>query len=289
MWGAVSAYASSRGMAREGSLKDNDRMNETNDDLGKLPPMVPDRDDVDSHISNRRGQGNDIVRPSYNVERVKVSTWPVRIMLLFLTCAAGAGGYAGYYFYEEYKTDLRRAELRISDLETRLALAGESSDETDNTLMENIEKTIEQYDLLWANWRNNNRTFEDFKGEVARLKLVNDGQDEVTANNSQLLATANEALTATQARINSLTSDYSQLNQSVATMNANIQDLAALRGDIEAIRASLNSGDSTVLGLVGRLEYIEESMESVNAHRLQVNESLFRFQESIEALQRSNL
>jgi len=35
------------------------------------------------------------------------------------------------------------------------------------------------------------------------------------------------------------------------------------------------------------LEYIEQSMESVNAHRLQINESLFRLQESIETLQRS--
>lgn len=262
-------------------------MKNSDDDLGKLPPMVPDRDDVDSHISNRRGQDNDIVRPGYYAEKVKVSTWPVRFMLLLLTCAAGAGGYAGYYFYGEYKTDLRRAELRISDLETRLALAGESSDETDNTLMENIEKTIEQYDLLWANWRNNNRTFDEFKGEVARLKLVNEGQDETTANNSQLIAAADVKVTATQTRVNSLTADYNQLNQSVATMNANIEDLAALRGDIEAIRVALNSGDSTVLGLVGRLEYIEESLESVNAHRLQVNESLFRFQENIEALQRA--
>jgi chromosome segregation ATPase len=274
-------------MARQLSLKDNEVMNNTDDDLGNLPPMVPDKDDVDSHISNRRGQNNDIVRPGYYAEKVKVSTWPVRIMLLLLTCAAGAGGYAGYYFYGESKTDLRRAELRISDLETRLALAGESSDETDNTLMQNIEKTIEQYDLLWANWRSNNRTFDEFKGEVARLKLINEGQDETTANNSLLLATASQKVTSTQASINSLTTDYNQLNQSVATMNSNIEDLAALRGDIEAIRGSLNSGDSTVLGLVGRLEYIEVGMESVNAHRLQVNESLFRLQESIEALQRS--
>jgi len=56
---------------------------------------------------------------------------------------------------------------------------------------------------------------------------------------------------------------------------------------LDSIRQSLNSGDSTVLGLVGRLEYIEQSMESVNAHRLQINESLFRLQESIETLQRS--
>jgi hypothetical protein len=49
----------------------------------------------------------------------------------------------------------------------------------------------------------------------------------------------------------------------------------------------LNSGDSTVLGLVGRLEYMEESMESINAHRLQVNESLYRLQERLELIQRS--
>ena len=60
-----------------------------------------------------------------------------------------------------------------------------------------------------------------------------------------------------------------------------------MRGDLESIRQALNSGDSTVLGLVGRLEYMEQSMESVNAHRLQINETLFRLQESVESLQRS--
>ena len=60
-----------------------------------------------------------------------------------------------------------------------------------------------------------------------------------------------------------------------------------MRGDLGSIRTALSSGDSTVLGLVGRLEYMEQSMESVNAHRLQINESLFRLQENIEALQRA--
>ena len=60
-----------------------------------------------------------------------------------------------------------------------------------------------------------------------------------------------------------------------------------MRSDLESIRLSLTSGDSTVLGLVGRLEYIEESMESVNANRMQINASLLRLQENIEALQRA--
>jgi chromosome segregation ATPase len=261
-------------------------MKNTDDDLGKLPPMVPDRDDVDTHISNRRAQGNDIVRPSFYGEKVKVSTWPVRIMLLLLTCAAGGGGYAGYYYYGEYKADLRGAELRISDLELRLALAGQSSEETDNTLMENISKTIEQYDLLWANWRNNNKQFTDVQSEMARLKLVNEGQDEATANNAQLIAGANEKLNASDARLNRLNNDFTQLNQAVTAMNSSIASLEPIRADLEKIRQSLNSGDSTLLGLLGRLEYVEQGMESVNAHRLQINESLFRLQESLEAVQR---
>ena len=59
-----------------------------------------------------------------------------------------------------------------------LALAGESAEESDNDLMENINRTIEQYDLLWANWRANNKQFDDIAGEISRLKIANEGQDE---------------------------------------------------------------------------------------------------------------
>ena len=69
-------------------------------------------------------------------------------------------------------------------------------------------------------------------------------------------------------------------------MNANIAVLEPMKNDLAVIRESLNSGDSTLLGLLGRLEYVEQGMESVNAHRLQINESLFRLQESLETVQR---
>ena len=258
------------------------------DDLHDIPPMVPERDDVDTHLSNKKAQDQEIVRPSYYTQKVKVSTWPVRILLTILTLAAGAGGYGAYYFYEIYQSDLRQANLRISDLEMALALAGESAEESDNNLMDNINRTIEQYDLLWANWRNNNAQFDDIAGEIARLKMANEGQDEATATNSQAIAAANETLMANETRLNGLNNDYSQLAQSVTALNSNMDELGNMRDDLEGIRAALNRGDSTVLGLVGRFEYIEQSMESVNAHRLQINESLFRLQENIEALQRAS-
>jgi len=256
------------------------------DDLKDIPPLVPERDDVASHRSNKRAQSQEIVRPSYYTRKVEVSTWPVRIMLILLSLGVVVGGYGAYYFYGEYQNTLRQSELRIGDLEVRLALAGESAEESDNDLMDNINRSIEQYDLLWANWRANNRQFEEFQGEIARLKMSNEGQDETTATNSQAIASASQSLMANETQINSLTNEMEVLEQSVTGLNANIDELSSMRSDLESIRLSLTSGDSTVLGLVGRLEYIEESMESVNAHRLQINESLYRLQESIEALQR---
>jgi len=81
--------------------------------------------------------------------------------------------------------------------------------------------------------------------------------------------------------------DLAQISDSLDSLSGSVANLGTMRGDLESIRQALNSGDSTVLGLVGRVEYMEQSMESVNAHRLQINETLFRLQESVESLQRS--
>ena len=260
-------------------------MKEENE-LGDIPPLVPERDDAASHLHDKRAQNQEIVRPNYYTERVKVSSWPVRIMLTILTLVAAGGSYAGYYFYGKYQTDLRQANLRIGDLEVALALAGESAEESDNDLMENINRTIEQYDLLWANWRANNKQFDDITGEISRLKITNEGQDETAESNSKAIALVNESMLSSDTQITGLINNYNQLLGSLNSLNVSVDELGTLRGDLESIRQALNSGDSTVLGLAGRVEYIEQSMESVNAHRLQINESLFRLQENIEALQR---
>ena len=257
------------------------------DDLKDIPPLVPERDDVASHRSNKRAQSQEIVRPSYYTRKVEVSTWPVRIMLILLTLGVVVGGYGAYYFYGEYQNTLRQSELRIGDLEVRLALAGETAVESDNDLMDNINRTIEQYDLLWANWRANNRQFEEFQGEIARLKMSNEGQDETTATNSQAIASTSQLLMVNETKINSLSNEMDRLNLSLNSLNTSVDELIVMRADVESIRQSLNSGDSTVLGLVGRLEYMEESMESVNAHRMQVNDLLSQLQGNIEALQRA--
>ncbi|MBT3531366.1 MAG: hypothetical protein HOF74_09205 [Gammaproteobacteria bacterium] len=256
-----------------------------NEELHNIPPMVPDRDDVDSHLSNRKSQGQEIVRPSYYAEKVKVSTWPVRIMLTLIVLVMGGAGYGAYYMYGEYETTMRQAELRISDLEGRLALVGDSAEESTLNLIDRLDFNFTEIDKLWAARRVINQNLEDVQSEIAKLSLTNEGQDETTANNSQLIASTNQTLQASETRLNALTGEMQGIVDSVFDLNAGVQNLTEMQGDLEAIRQALSSGDSTVLGLVGRLEYMEQSMESINAHRLQVNESLFRLQENIEALQ----
>jgi len=259
-----------------------------NHDLGNIPPIVPDRDDVDTHRSNKRAQGQDIVRPGYYAEMVKVSTWPVRIMLTLIVFSLGGAGYGAYLMYGEYLNESEQTELRIVDLERRLALAGESTEESAFNMFERMDFNFSEIDKLWAARRVINGSVEDLQSEIAKIGLVNEGQNETTAANSQQIASSNQVVMAAETKINALNSDVAAIMQSVNGLNTSVQELDAMRGDLSSIRQSLNSGDSTVLGLVGRVEYIEESMESVNAHRLQINESLFRLQENLEALQISS-
>ncbi len=249
--------------------------------------MVPERDHLDSHRSNRRAQKQEIVRPARRGARRGKSSGGVRVLLTLLSLAVVGGGAGGYYFYTEYETDLRQTQLRLGDLERRLALTGEDAEESAVAIMAEVERTIEQYDLLWANWRTNNQTLDDIRSEIARLELVNEGQDEVAVNNSQAISRGDEALLAQGVQLSTIVRELAVVSGDMAAMNSELSAILSLQSDIEGIRDSVNSGDSTVLGLVGRLESMEQAMESIDAYRLQTNDSLFRLQEYIEELQRT--
>ena len=98
-----------------------------NDELTDIPPIVPTRDDVATHQRSRKGQSQDIVQPNYYAQIMKVSTWPVRIMLTVLFLALVGVGASAYYFYGEYEDNLRQAERLMSDIERRLAQVDNSA------------------------------------------------------------------------------------------------------------------------------------------------------------------
>jgi len=256
------------------------------DELTNIPPIVPSRDDVSSHEQARRGQSQDIVRPTHRIQAVRVSTWPVRIVLTILCLTIIGAGAGAYYFYDDYQADLRQADLRIADLERRLALVGEDNEESVVNMQETLDFHFSEIDKLWAARNNLRAEMVDTQSSLARLGQVNEGQDETVAAVTQQVATAGEQITASNARINTVANELQQLTQSVAALDSSMTSLDSLRSELQSIQTEMNSGDDTLLGLAGRIEYVEESMESVNAHRLQINQSLFQLQENIEALQR---
>lgn len=258
------------------------------DELTDIPPIVPTRDDVQTHRQNRKGQAQEIVRPSYRAVKVKVSTWPVRIMLAVLCAVVLGMGAGAYYFYDAYQADLRNADLRISDLESRLSLVGETAEGSLVNIQEELEFHFSEIDKLWAARNKTNEEVIALQSGIARVAQVNEGQDETTAQMAQELSDADQRLNANNTRLNTLVSEIDELSGSVTAMNEAMAQLESMRSALQSVQTELNSGDSTLLGLAGRVEYVEESMESVNAHRLQINETLFRLQENIESLQRQS-
>jgi hypothetical protein len=81
-----------------------------NDDFDNIPSMVPSRDDVNSRQQAR--QQPDLVKPVSYAELVKVSTWPVRIMLALLTVSLGGAAYYGYELHQQTLLQLEQSNSR---------------------------------------------------------------------------------------------------------------------------------------------------------------------------------
>lgn len=257
----------------------------TDDDLSNIPPMIPDQDEVHSRQQARRQQGHDIVTPRYYTEKVKVSTWPVRVMLTLLALAFAGVAVASFFAYQVYREDLRQADLRISDLEGRLALVGDSTEESSLNIIERLDFNFSEIDKLWAARRALNTSIQDLTSEIAKMNQANTGQDETIANNSQLVASATETVTASAAKVNSLTTQLEEVAESVGRLNTSMEGMLALRTEMESLRGSINTGGAASSDVLQRLRYLEESMESVNANRQQVSSMLLQMRESIQALQ----
>lgn len=258
-------------------------------DLDDIPPMIPEIDDVNAHRTGRRAQGQEIVAPSYGkhqTHRPNVSGW-IRFSVLLLSLSFLGSTYLGYLAYSDALSEREAALMRITELERRLSFVGDNAEESSLNLNERIDFNFSEIDKLWAARRVINGSLEDIQGGVARTELISKGQDESLTDLNKKLAQTSEEIVSLAASFNSTETALSEVVLDVQLLDESVNGLAKLRSDLELIRQSLNSGDSTVLGLAGRLEYMEESMESINAHRLQVNESLYRLQERLELIQRS--
>ena len=230
------------------------------DELYDIPPMVPDPDQADSHLSGQRARGREIVHPGFRDPRRDPRRDPqggrgggglIQVVLVLLTLTIGVGGYLGYTLYQQYQDDLRQTRLRLDDIESNAAEAAEMGEES----AVNLEVVAEQYDLLWANWRANNQTFDEIRAEIARMDTAN-------------------------------TESIEQLTESISAIGQELGMLEELQSSLESVR---ETADGDAQSLTQRVETLEQAMQAVDVYRLQTNDSLFRLQQHLEELQRTLL
>lgn len=252
------------------------------DDLDNIPSMVPSRDDVDSRQQARRQP--DLVKPVSYAELVKVSTWPVRIMLGVLTVALAGAAYYGYSLNQEAMRQLDLSNRRIADLEGRLALVGDSAEETMGNIIERVDFNFSEIDKLWAARNTTNRSVTDLTGRVALVETRS--QENLTAveeTNVRLVQSTNLAEDARR-DVASVRTETQQLAQQLNTLNGQVQTLQGVAQDLVNLRAEISTAENTSGGLSDRIIRVEEAVEAIDAYRMQMNQTVFRLQQQIEAV-----
>ncbi|MDP2284993.1 MAG: hypothetical protein Q8L06_12695 [Pseudohongiella sp.] len=257
-----------------------------NDDFDNIPSMVPSRDDVASRQQAR--QQPDLVKPVSYAELVKVSTWPVRIMLALLTISLGGAAYYGYELHTQTLQQLEQSNRRITDLEGRLALVGDSAEETMGNIIERVDFNFSEIDKLWAARNATNRDVTDLTGRVAVVE--NRSQENLTAveeTNVRLVQTTN-FVEDTRRDVATLRTGAEQLTTQLTTLNTQVQSLRGVAQDLVNLRAEISTAESSSGGLSDRLIRVEEAVEAIDTFRMQMNQTVFRLQQQIEAVGNSN-
>jgi predicted nucleic acid-binding Zn-ribbon protein len=253
-----------------------------NDDLGDIPSMVPSRDEV---VSRQQARGQpDLVKPVNYAEVVKVSTWPVRIMLILLTLAIGGGAGLAYTIYEENLRRLDQANRRIMDLENRLAMVGDSAEETALNIVERVDFNFSEIDKLWAARNVTNRNVTDLTGRVANTETRS--QENLTSieeTNQRLVQTTNMVEDARR-DVAALRSEGEQTSQRLTRLDGQVQNLQGVAQELVNLRATIDTTGDVSGGLDQRLRRVEEAVEAIDAYRLQSNQAMQRLQQQIESV-----
>jgi len=252
------------------------------DDFDDIPPLVPPRDEV---VSRHRARNQpDMVNQRQYVEKMKVSTWPVRIVLVLLILAMGAGASYAYNVHQELLASLDYSERRILDLENRLALVGDSTEETAGNILDRVDFNFSEIDKLWAARNVTNRNLQDLTGRVALVETAAEENTTTLVDTNQRVVQSTNLVEETRRELNGLRGELSQTNDRIATLNNSVQAVQGRTQELMALRDSVGGNESVSGGLNDRLVRVEEAVEAIDAYRMQMNQAVLRLQERIDAI-----
>ncbi len=256
------------------------------DEFSDVPPIVPPRDEVESHQQSR-GQP-DLARPRGNAERVPVSSLPVRIMLGLLALLLAGGASAGYWAYQQAQADLAQANNRIGALEDQLASVDNSTEESTQTITERLDMHFSEIDKLWAARNATNEDVDELTGRVATLENRSEEMRSTLEQTSER-ATENASLVEeTRQAVDTVRSELESTNQQVASLDSTVQELQGTTAELVSLTDSLTSEGEGSTPLQDRIARIEEAIEAIDAYRLQMNQTVRRIQNRVDSLDSGN-
>lgn len=173
--------------------------------------------------------------------------------------------------------DLTEADKRIVELESRLALADNASDQSVTAIHEKLKWADAEIRKLWAIANDRNRkAIESNTAQIAVLsasvKAASSGIDGLKADAStgKKLATDN----AVQIRQMSL-----QISAAAEQASQAFDDASGSRKELRTMGSKVAAMDKTVQSVDGRMSTTEEAIRAIDAHRIKLNRDVQNLQD----------
>lgn len=246
------------------------------DNLGQVPLMVPERDEVASYQRKQKSKGK-LSDSLGDVPDVKASTssgggsaLSKGVLGLTVCGLLAALVWAGMLNQQLKGTEqvLASYELRISELEKRLMVTDESMAESSVAMQVKIRELDGEVRKLWDNvWK---KTKEDFAAQQAQIKKQSDSLGKL---NKQLTGLSTEV-----AEFGKQLEGTAGLAEKVA---AGVNSVEAMNARVKSASEQAKSAASLTKQLEERVKANEEWLDSVNAFRRQVNRDISNLQQSL--------
>ncbi len=250
--------------------------------------ITPERDELVTHTKRKRGNSRSTTSAKTPVPQGSSGESSGVKSILFILVLGLLGTAAGaYYFYDQGLQTQAALELsnnRIAQLENRLNMVDEATEQSSLSLLERVDFNFSEIDKLWAA-RNalrstlgaTNTTIENQAESITEIETAIANQASMNNQQAASLDQSEQALEAVRTQLNALNNTVNGLN------NLNIsQQLASINRDLETIKASIPAADN---GLADRVNINEQDIESINLYRLNLNQTINSLQQSLNELE----
>lgn len=248
-------------------------MSRTDDDhIGHVPRITPAHDEIASHRkASAKGRLADSIGEVPEVEAggggSSISSTLFALVVIVLVSTTGLAGYL-FYKLQIAEASIDNYELRISDLERRLAVTDESLDESAVAMKVKIRELDSEIRKLWDNvWKKSKQRLashdtqlEKHEKQLADAKAFISSTQQQFDKNAQVVA--------------NLTAQLKKAEQMQSTVAGNSQLISKQVASLEATIDRVNRVNSDVNKLNQRVKATEEWIESINGFRRQVNREI---------------